>query len=58
MINFDTFTKMRRQIQVTISSDPMEAVTDCTNQFIIPTFDDYIKAYNIAQVQKWSGLIC
>ena len=50
--------KMRRQIQVTISSDPMEAVTDCTNQFIIPTFDDYIKAYNIAQVQKWSGLIC
>ena len=54
--------KMRQRIPKILQSigggDPMNPVTDCTNQLIVPTFDDYLMAYNQAASQKWSGLIC
>jgi hypothetical protein len=50
--------KMRPKILQSIGANPMNPVRDCTNQIIIPTFDDYLIAYNQAASQKWSGLIC
>jgi hypothetical protein len=53
--------KMRQRINSALyqlDKDPMEPVADCTNQLILPSYDDYIIAYNMAQSKKWSGLIC